>query len=214
MQRDLLIKGLSCLKLPTDEGLLRAFETYMNELLRWNKAYNLTAITKQEDIINKHFLDSLLYSLAMPTEPLSVCDVGSGAGFPGIPLALVMKQTKFTLVEPSRKKAAFLAHLRQLLQLSNVRVINSRVEELVDSTFEVITTRALFDARQLVKKTERLLSDGGFYVLSLGVKSKEKVREEFEGYHSHRIETFIPNTDIKRTLLVLRPIGASQNASI
>lgn len=213
MQRDLLIEGLRCLRLPTNEGLLRAFETYMNELLRWNRAYNLTAITKQDEIINKHFLDSLLFRLAMPAEPLSVCDVGSGAGFPGIPLALVMRQTEFTLVEPSRKKSTFLAHMRQLLRLGNVIVINRRVEDLFDSTFEVITTRALFDVRQLVKRTKGLLSDRGVYVLSLGARSVEKARQQLTGYHCHTIETFIPNTEIKRTLLVLRPIRASQNVS-
>ncbi|MEW6215889.1 MAG: 16S rRNA (guanine(527)-N(7))-methyltransferase RsmG, partial [Nitrospirota bacterium] len=90
---------------------LSAFMTYLSELKRWNKAYNLTSLSKDEDIIIKHFLDSLLYLKAIPDGEIKIADVGSGAGFPGIPLKIIRPEIEMYLIEPSRKKSAFLRHI-------------------------------------------------------------------------------------------------------
>lgn len=87
--------------------ILEKFIIYLNELKKWNKTYNLTSIEDDVAIIIKHFLDSLLYLCFIPEKQLSIADVGSGAGFPGVPIAIVRPDLKITLIEPSWKKVRF-----------------------------------------------------------------------------------------------------------
>jgi 16S rRNA (guanine527-N7)-methyltransferase len=85
--------------------------TFLVELKKWNRAYNLTGLKTDEDIIVKHFLDSLLYIKALPDRKLKLADAGTGAGFPGIPIKIIRPEINITLIESSRKKSAFLRHL-------------------------------------------------------------------------------------------------------
>ncbi len=206
MQRESLIAGLKVLDIEPSEEVISAFEVYLNELLRWNKAYNLTAITDECDIINKHFLDSLLIVTLLPERAFRLCDVGSGAGFPGMPIAIVRRDIKVTLIEPSRKKAQFLNHMRYKLALRNVEVIQGRVEEVKGVCFDVVTTRALFKPKELAEKTSRLLGPQGYFVLNLGQGAfNEFLKGEGLLYRHNATETCIPNTEIKRTLVVFEP---------
>lgn len=113
------------------ETQIQSFHIYEQELLLWNEKINLTAIRDIDQIRRKHFLDSLSCMLAFGhNPPKSLIDIGSGAGFPGIPLKIVFPQLKLTLVESIGKKTKFLSHLTETLGLSNVEVIQSRAEEL------------------------------------------------------------------------------------
>ncbi|MBR9805548.1 16S rRNA (guanine(527)-N(7))-methyltransferase RsmG, partial [bacterium] len=112
------------LSLPQAEQLLE----FVGLLKRWNSVHNLTAIRDSDDIVRKHILDSL--SLQAFLGQGSVLDVGSGGGFPGIPLAIVRPQQAFTLVDSNQKKTAFLKEVKRKLSLTNVTVINGRVEQL------------------------------------------------------------------------------------
>ena len=108
-----------------------AFHTYEKELLEWNRKFNLTAIRDSESIRTKHFLDSLSCVLAWKsTPPARLIDVGTGAGFPGIPLKILYPNMKLTLVESVGKKATFCQHIVQALGLENVEVIQARAEDL------------------------------------------------------------------------------------
>lgn len=108
-----------------------AFHTYEKELLEWNRKFNLTAIRDPESIRTKHFLDSLSCILAWKAVPPGrLIDVGTGAGFPGIPLKILYPTLKLTLVESVGKKATFCRHIVQVLGLDNVEVIQSRAEDL------------------------------------------------------------------------------------
>jgi 16S rRNA (guanine527-N7)-methyltransferase len=114
-----------------DENQVRAFQQYEDSLLEWNRRFNLTAITGREDIRIKHFLDSLSCLKVMPLQPgMRVIDVGTGAGFPGIPLKIAAPGIRLTLVESTRKKADFCRHLAGHLQLRGVSVLNARAEEV------------------------------------------------------------------------------------
>ena len=114
--RQLLKSGLAELGLPSSDEQINAFMTYLSELKKWNRAYNLTGLAKDEDIVIKHFLDSLLYLKAIPQGALHIADVGTGAGFPGIPITIIRPETEMHLIEPSGKKAVFLRHIIWQLQ--------------------------------------------------------------------------------------------------
>jgi 16S rRNA (guanine527-N7)-methyltransferase len=108
------------------------FAEYADELNRWNQRINLTAITDPLEIAIKHFLDSLFGIVALPRQSTDhLLDVGSGGGFPGIPLKILMPSMSLSLVEPNSKKASFLLHMIGLLRLKNVLVLNRKIEEIV-----------------------------------------------------------------------------------
>ncbi len=110
---------------------LRAFQRYADELMAWNERFNLTAITEASSIESKHFLDSLSCLLAMGAKPAGrVIDVGTGAGFPGLPLKIAVPRLRLTLVEATGKKAEFCQHVVSLLGLEGVEVVHARAEEV------------------------------------------------------------------------------------
>src|SRR4030066_2478639 len=114
----LFIKGVQEIDNSCSAEQIRSFMTYIAELKKWNRAYNLTALKKDEDIVIKHFLDSLLYIKAFPEGELKLIDAGTGAGFPGIPIRIVRPEINITLIESSRKKTAFLRHIARSLGLT------------------------------------------------------------------------------------------------
>ena len=119
------------LKLTLTPSQVAAFRKYSELLLEWNRKFNLTAITDPHGLQVKHFLDSLTALLALYGPPdMRLVDVGSGAGFPGIPLKIVCPQLRLTLAESSGKKAGFCQHLVEALRLNNVQVIKARAEEV------------------------------------------------------------------------------------
>ena len=176
-EREILSAGLRDLGIESADEIIGHFETYLRELKKWNKVYNLTAITDDREIIVKHFLDSLLYLKAIPAGQVTLCDVGSGGGFPGIPIAIVRRDLLITLLEPSRKKIAFLRQMRRLLSLENVEVLCFRAEEMVDSQFDVIVTRATFSIADLLKKASHLVRGGGYLILNKGPKFEAEVAQ-------------------------------------
>jgi 16S rRNA (guanine527-N7)-methyltransferase len=125
------------------------FEALVRELLRWNKAYNLTAITAPAQILTHHLLDSL--SAQPDLAGSTVADVGTGAGFPGLPLAIVNPRRQFTLIDAVDKKLRFIDHAVRELALSNVRTIHGRVEQIRPAqAFDTVITRAFAPLPRLV----------------------------------------------------------------
>lgn len=148
-----------------DEQQVALFRTYASELERWNTRVNLTAITGQE-IVTRHFLDSLRCALSWGTPPQRMIDIGSGAGFPGIPLKIVHPAAALTLVESIEKKAAFLRHIVALLGLRDVTVVAERAELLGRSPqhrerYQLVTARAVAELRVLAEYCLPLCSRGG-----------------------------------------------------
>lgn len=123
--------ALSSLKFPLSPDQLNAFTAYENELMDWNEKMNLTAIRSHDEIIFKHFIDSLscLQVMQAPT-PRKVIDIGTGAGFPGLVLKIALPSIQLVLVESIGKKAAFCEHVAKTLKLEQVTVIQARVEEI------------------------------------------------------------------------------------
>src|SRR5512146_2439721 len=119
---DLLRKGLQQLEIPFSEEQVGRFLTYLTELKKWNRAYNLTGLKTDRDIIIKHFLDSLLFLKALPPHAVSSADIGSGAGFPGVPVKIMCPKLKIFLVEPMGKKTIFLRHMCSRLSLEGIEI--------------------------------------------------------------------------------------------
>ncbi|HSW62657.1 MAG TPA: 16S rRNA (guanine(527)-N(7))-methyltransferase RsmG [Dissulfurispiraceae bacterium] len=200
--KDLLKSGLSELGIVPDEKIVDALLFYLSELKRWNKAYNLTAITDDREIVAKHFLDSLLYLKALPMSARNLCDVGSGAGFPGLPIALVRPNLPITLIEPSRKRCAFLRNLSKRLALHNVDIIEAVAEEVGELRFDAVLTRATFSIAELMRKADHLLAERGAFILSKGEKAKEELLQVPEGFQVKTLSLMLPDTDMERTLII------------
>jgi 16S rRNA (guanine527-N7)-methyltransferase len=144
-----------------------SFEIYLRELIAWNKKFNLTSLTDPEAIRQKHFTDSLFLLQAVPLSGQMVVDIGAGAGFPGLPLKLVCPEIKLTLVEATRKKADFLAHLIKILGLKEARVVWARAEEFAlnnREAFDIAVARAVAELRVLAELCLPLVRVGGFFV--------------------------------------------------
>ncbi|MFQ3573373.1 MAG: 16S rRNA (guanine(527)-N(7))-methyltransferase RsmG [Thermodesulfovibrionales bacterium] len=200
-----LKKALLGINIKPDERLTSAFTIYLKELLRWNKTYNLTAITEPKEIVYKHFIDSLLYDIFIDQKDAVLCDIGSGAGFPGIPLKIFRKDLKVTLIEPSRKKTAFLTDIRTRLGLSDIEIIQDRAENIRDRTFDIVVSRALFKIPDLIKSSEKILRHDGYIIVSKGTKGEDELRliNDTYLYETKSLEI----EGIKRLLIRIRSKG-------
>lgn len=153
------------------------FDIYLRELLEWNKKFNLTSITDPEEIRRKHFDDSLLLLQTIQLNNQSVIDVGTGAGFPGIPLKIACPKIKLTLLEATRKKIEFLKHLVSILDLKDVEIIWGRAEEVAKEkreVFDVAVSRAVAKLNVLCEYCLPFVKIGGMFV----AYKEEKVEEE------------------------------------
>ncbi|HMK44609.1 MAG TPA: 16S rRNA (guanine(527)-N(7))-methyltransferase RsmG [Dissulfurispiraceae bacterium] len=202
-EKELLIQGLSVLDIVAPPETVEAFLFYLSELKKWNKAYNLTAITAAREIIIKHFLDSLLYLKALPPSVRTVCDVGSGAGFPGVPLSLASPDSSVTLIEPSRKRCAFLRHITHRLALERIAVIEARVDELNGPLFDAVVTRATFSVADFVKQAGHLVDENGCLVMNKGGKAFQEISALPAGYAYESIPATLPFAGQERVLLRL-----------
>lgn len=173
---EFLMQGLDLLRIPYSGAQIEAFSLYLTELKKWNRAYNLTALKTDADIVIKHFLDSLLFLKVLPSYVKSIADVGSGAGFPGLPLKIMRPDIAVVLIEPVQKKALFLEHMQGKLKVDGLSVRNCRIEDIHDLLVDASVTRALFSVGEFINKAERLLKAKGVLILSKGPKLEDELR--------------------------------------
>jgi 16S rRNA (guanine527-N7)-methyltransferase len=165
---DNLIAGAEKLGLSLTREQVTLFQRYYEELIRWNRRVNLTAIVDYEEVQLKHFLDSLTVALLID-ESCRLLDVGTGAGFPGVPLKIVFPDIAVTLVESVKKKAAFLDHLVDCLGLDGVEVVAERAETLAHDEryrerFDVAVSRGVADLAVLAELTLPFCVVGGLFI--------------------------------------------------
>lgn len=160
---DTLLTGLRQLTLDVPVVQQDALLAYIELLATWNKSFNLTAIRNPREMVNMHLLDALV---ALPYLPSgAVLDVGSGAGLPGIPLAITRPDQHFTLLDSNGKKIRFIKQAVITLQLANVDVVQSRVEDYQPAEpFDLIVSRAFSSLEQLVRLTRHLLKPHGAWL--------------------------------------------------
>jgi 16S rRNA (guanine527-N7)-methyltransferase len=157
-----------------DPELAAKFETYLALLQKWNAKTNLTAIRDAESILRRHFLESILCARSLPANIATLLDFGSGAGFPGIPIALINIDLKVTLAESQHKKAAFLREAVRSLNLTT-SVHSGRAEDL-RQTFDCITLRAVDHMEKAIPAALPLLAPGGYLALLTTIEDQPRLQ--------------------------------------
>ncbi|HLK54486.1 MAG TPA: 16S rRNA (guanine(527)-N(7))-methyltransferase RsmG [Candidatus Angelobacter sp.] len=160
-----------------DESRLRAISTYIDLLLKWNARINLTAIREPSEIVQRHFGESLFVAkyLLDQQQPQTAIDLGSGAGFPGVPFAMLAPEVQVTLIESQQKKGTFLKELIHALGLKNVKVFGDRAENYPD-TADLVMLRAVEKFDHVLPMAERLTKAGGRIALMIGSGQAEQAR--------------------------------------
>ena len=200
-----LERGLAALGLPIEPSAQARLLAYLGLLQKWNSAYNLTAVRGKERMLTHHVLDSL--AVAPHVQGSTWVDVGSGAGLPGIPLALARADSSFTLVDSNHKKTAFLEQAVVELGLRNVTVVRSRIEEWQPALrFDVVISRALSDLPEFLALAGRLCGEGGRLAAMKGVYPHEELAQVPQSYRVQRvIELTVPGLAAHRHLVLIEP---------
>lgn len=155
---------------------LAQFDLYASLLVEWNEKFNLTAITDREGIFIKHFYDSLLLQAPFKNTD-TLCDIGSGAGFPGIPLKIAYPQLKVSLMEPTGKRCVFLNEVINQLKLTDIEVLNYRAEEYKEKKFTYTTARAVSRLNILSELCLPLTEVNGHFIAMKGSQVHDELKE-------------------------------------
>ena len=208
-----IIDGARKLGIELDERVSASFSIYASELLNWNRKINLTAITDPREIAIKHFLDSLVPAGCIP-DTGRLLDIGSGGGFPGIPLKIFKPSICVLLIDGVRKKINFLKQVLRALDLENIEARQMRTETLLKdpeyaTSFDIIISRALSDLLTFVKSAMPLLAEHGTIIAMKGevdTKELDAVRANALGdQYSLEIEKYgLPSIDSQRSLVILK----------
>ena len=220
MNKEDFITELKKLGITLTQSELNNFENYKNLLQEYNKKFNLTTIIEDEAIYLKHFYDSLcLMKVEELTLSKTILDIGTGAGFPGIPLAIINKDKKITLVESNGKKVSFLNVVKEKLNLSNVEIHNSRAEDFAKEhreEYDIATSRAVSHMKIITElEFPTLKVNGLFLPLKSNIDEELKPTQEFlkelGGFIEETITYTLPYENSKRTILKIRKIKETNN---
>jgi len=197
-----LVRGAQAMGITLNDAQQRLLLDYVDMLFKWNNAYNLTAVREKSQMINRHILDSL--SIANLIKGKNILDVGSGAGLPGIVLAIYFQDKHITLVDSNGKKTRFLQTIKQSLKLDNITVIQTRVENMGNATlFDCITSRAFAELGNMIKLTAHLLEPKGQFVAMKGQALSEELIAIDKHYKVHVHPLMVPNCDAARHAVVI-----------
>lgn len=195
------------------EKQIEQFYQYLNLLLEWNEKINLTAITEPKEVILKHFIDSFTIQKYIQ-EGQKVIDVGTGAGFPGIPLSIIKQNTEITLLDSLNKRILFLNEIISSLQLKNIRTVHARVEEFAKNkkereSYDIATSRAVAPLNVLLEYLLPLVKIGGKCICMKGSNIEEIKEAENAltvlGGKIEKVENIIlPNSDIQRNIILIK----------
>lgn len=182
MKKQNLKEELKALALPSDDDTLRHFELYMNGVLEWNGKINLTAITEEDDFVEKHYIDSLkLAKLGLLKPGNRVMDLGTGGGFPGVPLAIVYPQTDFILADSLNKRLKVIDELCEEIGISNVSTVHGRAEDLGHNqeyreTFDCCVSRAVANLSTLCEYCLPMVKPGGYFIAYKTGTAEEEIK--------------------------------------
>ncbi len=193
------------------------FYQYMQLLLEWNEKMNLTAITEPKEVLIKHFIDSLSIASYINEED-KVIDIGTGAGFPGIPLKIALPQINVTLLDSLNKRINFLNNVIQNLELAKIQAVHGRAEEFnrlpkARESYDIATSRALAKLNVLLEYMLPFVKIGGKCICMKSANIEEELMDarnaiKILGGEIERVDTIIlENTDIERKIVIIKKIG-------
>ena len=209
MNKEEFVRELEKINIYPTTKQLEQLSKFYQLLIEWNQKINLTRITEENDVYLKHFYDSLTISKVVNLkEQKSLCDVGTGAGFPGIVLKIIYPNLKVVLIDSLLKRVNYLNEIIKQLELTDIEAIHTRGEDYKGS-FDVVTSRAVANIEKLVKYTMHLVNKNGIFVAMKGNIEEElnnEVKEKLKNkYKIIKIEEFtLPIENSKRSLIVMK----------
>lgn len=213
-----LKKKSEMLEIVLSEEQLQQFLTYYEMLVEKNKVMNLTAITEKEEVIDKHFIDSISLNKAMDvTKPLKILDLGTGAGFPGIPLKIAYPNLEITLLDSLNKRIKFLDEVIEALSLEGIVTIHGRAEDYAKQAsyreqFDICVSRAVANLATLSEYCLPYVKEGGCFISYKSGSVEEELEQskkaifELGGKVKEVIAFTLPETDIERTFVVIEKV--------
>ena len=209
MNKELFINELKKINISLTDTMLEQLDTYYELLVSENKKYNLTAITDEEQVYLKHFYDSLALSKAIELNKQSLCDIGTGAGFPGMVLKIAFPNLNVTLVDATEKKCKFLKMVIDKLKLKSIEVINARAEEYSKENreiYDIVTSRAVAPLKHLLEYSIPLVKvDGTYIAMKSDIETELIGIENYENklslYNRKILKFTLPVEESTRTLI-------------
>ena len=215
MNKEEFIEKCQKININLDEEKLRKLDEYYQLLISENKKYNLTSITEEKDVYLKHFYDSLCIIKGIDINNKYICDIGTGAGFPGMVLKIIFPEIKIDLLDSTLKKCQFLELVINKLNLKDINVINARAEEYsktVREKYDIVTSRAVAPLKHLLEYSVPLLKINGYFValkshLSEEIKGIEKYYSKLHLKNENIIEFKLPKENSVRTIYIAEKIA-------
>ena len=205
-----ITQALSTFDIALSSEQIAMVHEYVLLLVKWNRSISLTAITDPDEIVSRHFGESMFGAKLLPVENCRLADVGTGPGFPGIPLKILAPNLQLVLIESNKKKCAFLSEVVRSLGMSDVEVLMDRFEQIRPETIKAnfITSRALGEFKELLRWSSEALIPGGHVMLWLGQEDATRVANYPGWVWSPSIR--IPNSQ-RRCILIGRRISEGTN---
>lgn len=218
MTEGLVSLGIEDLGLGLSGANIDRLELFLQEMARWNRVHNLTAIEDQKDSVVLHLIDSIavlpIMDQFLGNKTALIADLGSGGGLPAIPIAILRPEWRLTLIEAVRKKTAFLQHARGKLELKNTEILSERVETVAKrrpGEFDAVISRAFTSLANFLELSQPLLRPGGLVFAMKAKRADEELQEvSLDQWQLIADEPLqIPNLKVERRLLVLTPMRKS-----